>query len=168
MIWVDACIILVVVASCAFGFWRGFAKEAIALVTWLAAIWLAWQASWAVAPRLGDWQSAPELRIWAARVIVFVLVLIVGGLVAWLLRAVIRGSGLGSTDRSLGAVFGACRGILIIGLVAIVLQYAGLNQEPWWVEARFRPFSERVAAGIRYYVGIGGQYIEEQGLVQAP
>jgi membrane protein required for colicin V production len=165
MTWVDGVIVLIGVASCAFGVWRGFAKEAISLVTWLAALWLAWQAAWVVEPRLGEWETAPELRIWAARAIVFVLILVVGGLLAWLMRAVIRGTGLSSTDRSLGGLFGIMRGILIVGLMTIGLQYSGLDQEDWWTDARLRPLSERVAEGIRHYVALGGQYIEDQGLV---
>ena len=165
MTWIDALIVLIGVASCAFGVWRGFAKEAVALVTWLAAIWLAWRASWIVESRLGEWQTAPELRIWAARAIIFVLILIIGGLLAWLLRAVIRSTGLSSTDRSLGGIFGILRAVLIVGLITIGLQYFGLDQEDWWVQSRLRPFSERVADGIRYYIEIGGQYVEDQGLV---
>ncbi len=165
MSWFDLFIVLIAAASCAFGIWRGFAKEAIALVTWLAAIWLAWQAAWMVEPRLGEWQAAPELRVWAARAIVFVLIMVVGGLFAWLLRAVIRSTGLSSTDRSLGGLFGFARAVLIVGLVTIGIQYLGLDQESWWADAKLRPISERVADGIRYYVEIGNRYIEEQGLV---
>jgi len=163
--WIDICIIVVTLASGAFGIWRGFAKEAIALVTWLAAIWLAWQSAWLVEPRLGEWETAPELRIWAARGIVFVAVLIVGGLLAWLMRAVIRSTGLSSTDRSLGGLFGLLRAVLIIGLMTMGLQYLNLDEESWWQSARLRTFSERAADGIRYYVELGGRYIEEQGLV---
>lgn len=166
MSWVDLLIIVIGLASCAFGMWRGFAKEAIALVTWLAAIWLAWQAAWIVEPRLGEWQAAPELRIWAARAIIFILILVIGGLFAWFARALIRTTGLSSTDRTLGGLFGIIRGVLIVGLMTIVFQYFGLDQESWWAGARLRPFSEQIADGIRYYVEIGGRYIEQQGPAQ--
>ena len=165
MSWIDVVIAVIAAASCLFGIWRGFAKEAIALITWLAAIWLAWQAAWVVEPRLGEWQAAPELRVWTARAIVFIAVLIVGGLTAWLLRAVIRGTGLSSTDRSLGGLFGLLRAVLLVGLMTIGLQHFELDQEQWWQSARLRPFSENVAEGIRYYVALGGRYFEEQGLV---
>lgn len=166
MSWADIVIILVCLASGAFGFWRGFAKEAMALVTWLAAIWLAWQSAWLIEPALGDWVVAPELKIWVARALIFVAVLAAGGLVAWLLRAVVRSTGLSSTDRSLGGLFGLLRGVLIVGLIAIAVEFSGLDQEQWWQTARLRPFSDRVADGIRYYAEIGTRYIEEQQLVQ--
>lgn len=166
MSWADLVIVLVCLASGAFGFWRGFAKEAIALVTWLAAIWLAWRSAWLVEPALGEWVIAPELRIWAARVLIFVAVLVVGGLAAWLLRALVRGTGLSGTDRSLGALFGLARGVIIVGLVTIGLGLAGLDQEDWWQTARFRPFSDRVADAIRYYAEIGSRYVRERELVE--
>jgi membrane protein required for colicin V production len=164
MSWVDFLIIFICLASGAFGFWRGFAKEALSLVAWLAAIWLAWRFSWVIEPLLGDWVVAPELKIWAARAIVFILVISFGGFVAWSVRALVRHSGLSGTDRTLGGLFGVARGVLIVGLIAIGLQLAGLDQDPWWREARLRPLSDRIAAGIRYYAELGSRYIEDQGL----
>ena len=162
MSWIDYAIIVICVASAGFGFWRGFVKEAIALITWLLAIVLAWQGAWLVEGRLGEWSAAPELRVWAARAIIFIAILLVGGLLAWTLRAVIRSSGLSSPDRSLGAVFGLARGVLLVGLFAIVVEFMELRDEPWWREARLRPFSEQVAEGIYYYAGLGSRYFEER------
>jgi membrane protein required for colicin V production len=164
MSWVDYFILFVCVVSGAFGFWRGFAKEALSLAAWLAAIWLAWRFSWVIEPVLGDWIVAPELKIWTARAIVFVIVLSVGGLIAWSVRALIRHSGLSSTDRTLGGLFGLARGVLIVGLGAIALELAGLDQDPWWQQAKLKPFSDRVAAGIRYYAELGSRILEEREL----
>jgi membrane protein required for colicin V production len=160
MTWIDFAIIAICIASAAFGFWRGFVKEAIAIVTWLVAIVLAWQGAWLVEERLGEWSAAPELRIWAARAIIFIGVLILGGLLAWTMRALIRKSGLSSTDRSLGAFFGLARGALLVGLLAIVIDVAELETESWWVDARLRSVSEQVAEGIRYYAGLGRRYLD--------
>ena len=160
MSWIDYSIVAIGLASAAFGFWRGFVKEAIALVTWLIAIVLAWQGSWLVEERLGEWSATPELRVWAARAIIFVAVLIAGGLLAWVMRALIRRTALSGTDRSLGAVFGLARGVLLIGLLAIVIDLTELETEPWWAGARLRPISEQVAEGILYYAGLGHEYLD--------
>lgn len=162
MPWIDLLIVFICVASAAFGIWRGFAKEALSLVTWLAAIWLAWRFTWLVEPMLGEWVAAPELKLWAARIIIFVVVLVAGGLVAWFARALIRHTGLSGTDRTLGGLFGLARGALIVGLVAIGVQLLGVDGDPWWQEARLMPFSEQVAEGIRYYAELGSRYLEEQ------
>jgi membrane protein required for colicin V production len=145
--------------SAGFGFWRGFAQEALSVIIWLAAIWLAWRFTWVIEPLLGDWVVAPELKIWAARAVIFLLILIAGGLLAWFVRELLRHSGLNSTDRLLGSLFGFVRGVIIVGLVVIGLEYAGLDQDPWWQEAKLSPYSERVAGGIRYYAALGSRLI---------
>jgi len=165
MSWADLFIILICVASSAFGFWRGFAKEALSLATWLAAIWLAWRFTWMVEPMLGTWEAMPELRVWAARIIIFVVVLVAGGLVAWSVRALIRQTGLTSTDRTLGGLFGLARGALIVGLAVIGMELMGIDSDPWWQEASLRPLSTQIAEGIRYYAELGNRYLLEQDLV---
>jgi membrane protein required for colicin V production len=160
MTWIDYAIIAICVASAAFGYWRGFVKEAIALATWLVAILLAWQGSWLIEDRLGDWESAPELRVWVARAIIFAVVLVLGGVLAWMLRTLVRGTGLSSTDRSLGALFGCARGVLLVGLLAILVDAVDVAGRNWWAEARLRPISEQIAEGILYYADLGSRYFE--------
>jgi membrane protein required for colicin V production len=164
--WADYLIIFIWLASGAFGFWRGFAKEAIALTSWLAAIWLAWRFGGLVEPLLGEWTAAPELRIWAARGIILVAILVIGGLIAWFVRALIRHTGLSSTDRALGGLFGVARGLLIVGLGAIAIELLGLDQDVWWRDAKLQPLSDQIAEGIRYYAELGGRILEEQALAQ--
>lgn len=166
MVWADAAIVIICVASALFGYWRGLAKEALSLATWLAAIWLAWRFAWLVEPRLGEWVAQPELRRWTARVILFLLVLVAGGIAAWFARTLVRATGLSGPDRMLGGLFGFARGVLIVGLLVILMQLGGLDQDPWWQQARLRPFGDRVAAGIVHYAEIGTRYIEEQNAVQ--
>ncbi len=165
MSWADFAILLICLASTLFGLWRGFAREALSLVTWLAAIWLAWRFSWVVEPWLGEWNAVPELKVWTARAIVFVLVLIAGGIVVWLTSALIRHTGLTGTDRTLGGLFGFARGALIVGLCVIVLELFGMDENRWWQDAAFREYGNQVAAGIRYYAEIGARYVEQYDLV---
>lgn len=160
MSWIDVLIVAVCVGSAGFGYWRGFAKEALSVATWLAAIWLAWRFTWIVEPLLGDWVVAPELKIWAARALIFILIMIAGGIVAWLVRELVRATGLSGTDRVLGSLFGLGRGALIVGLAVIVLDYAELSSDPWWQEAKLKTASDRVAEGIRYYAALGSSYVE--------
>ena len=165
MAWIDYALVAICLCSAAFGYWRGFAREAIALATWLAAIWLAWRFAFVVEPMLGEWSSATELKTWAARGVVFVIILAIGGLAGWLVRTLVQHTGLSGTDRTVGALFGLGRGVLIVGLVAIVLELAGLDQDVWWQESTLKPYGERVASGIRHYAALGSRYLEAQGVV---
>jgi membrane protein required for colicin V production len=158
----DYVIIFLCVASALIGVWRGFTAEALSLLTLLVAIWLAW----AFAPRfegmLGTWIGAsPEVRIWAARVVVFVLALLVGGLISWLARKLIRHTGLSGLDRLLGAGFGFLRAVVLIGLAVIAMEFMGLQQEPWWQESRLKPYAEHAAAAVKYYAELGNRYLQD-------
>ena len=165
MSWVDLVIITVCFASAAFGALRGFAKETLSLLTWIAAIWLAWNFSWVVTYFLGEWAAAPELKVWVGRLIVFVVVLVSGGLAGQMAGSLIKQTGLSGTDRVLGSIFGLGRGAIILGLAALVLEMVGLDQDPWWREARLSPYGDRIADGIRYYAAVGGLYLQEQELI---
>jgi len=157
---VDYVIVLVCVVSAGIGLWRGFVKEALSLFTLLAAIWLSWRFAGLIAPTLGDWAGSPEVRVWAARVIMFVLVLVAGALISWFARTLVRHSGLSGVDRLLGAGFGLLRGVLIVGLAVIVLEFLQLDQDGWWQDARLRPYAEQVAAAVRYYAELGNRYLQ--------
>ncbi|HSC14157.1 MAG TPA: CvpA family protein, partial [Gammaproteobacteria bacterium] len=164
---VDYVILVLALLSVLIGVWRGFTTEALSLLTLLAAIGLAWLFAGSVEPHLGDWASAGEVRIWAARLIIFVVVLALGGLAQWLARKLIRHTGLSSVDRTLGAIFGFLRAAVVLGLVVLVLQFTELDQESWWQDARLRPYAERAADAVKYYAELGTRYLEDAPLPQS-
>jgi uncharacterized membrane protein required for colicin V production len=77
----------------------------------------------------------------------------------------VRHTGLSGLDRTLGAAFGLLRAAVLIGLAVIVLQFAELDREAWWQEARLRPYAERAAAAVKYYAELGTRYLREQPAV---
>jgi membrane protein required for colicin V production len=163
---VDYVIAFLILISVVVGVWRGFTTEALSLLTLLAAIALAWTFAGQLEPHIGSWASAVEVRLWTARVIIFVAVLVIGGLVSWLARKLVRHTGLSGLDRTLGAGFGLLRAGVLIGLAVIVLQFAELEQELWWQEARLRPYAERAAAAVKYYAELGTRYWQDQPAVE--
>jgi membrane protein required for colicin V production len=163
----DYVIVFLVLFSVIAGIWRGFTTEALSLITLLAAIGLAWTFADGLAPSFGGWTEAPEARLWIARLIIFVIVLVIGGLVSWVARKLVRGTGLSGLDRTLGAAFGLARAGLLVGLAVIVLQFAEIDQEAWWRDARFRPYAERVAEAVKYYAELGTRYLQESPVAQS-
>jgi membrane protein required for colicin V production len=154
--------LFLVVASALVGVWRGFTLEAVSLLTLLVAIGLAWAFAGRVEPLLGTWAGSPEVRVWVARVVIFVTVLIVGGLISWLARKLIKHSGLSGLDRLLGGAFGLIRAAVLIGLGVILIEFLGLGQESWWQQARLRPYADRAAVAVKYYAELGTQYLQQQ------
>jgi membrane protein required for colicin V production len=149
----DYVIIAAIVISAIVGAARGFLRESIALLTWLIALFLAWHfADW-VAPHLGGLLAQTGVRIWAARAIVLVLVLLLGTAIGAVVAHYVRLSIFSGMDRLLGFVFGFLRGIVLLGVFVILGQLLRLQDEHWWRRSMLMPYGESVANGLRALVG---------------
>lgn len=160
MVIVDYILLGAFLVSVGIGLFRGFFREAMSLVTWLLAAWLAWRYSWLVEPLLSA-ISSDALRLWLGRLIAFVAVLLAGGIVGHLLARLVQKSGLSGTDRALGMVFGAARGLLVVGLLVLVFQLLEMDREPWWEESVVVPHGARIADWMRAFMDTGVDRIEE-------
>jgi membrane protein required for colicin V production len=149
----DYLVIFAILVSALIGAVRGFLREAVALATLILAIFLAWSFADDLAPKLGGLLRDPPVNIWAARTIIFLLVLLAGMLVAAVLSYFVRLSLFSGMDRFLGFVFGLARGVVLLGVFVILGQLLRLDVEPWWKSSKLMPFGEGVASGLRTIVG---------------
>ncbi len=141
MNWADYAILAILGLSMLMGLWRGFIGEVLALVIWACAFWFAWLLGPQLAEQLSDKVPTPSVRIMIAYVLCFVAVLVVGAIVAYILRKLVEGSGLSGSDRLLGMVFGLLRGLALVVLVVFV-SAAMFRRDPWWHESRLLPTFE--------------------------
>lgn len=144
----DYVVVAVVLASVALGVWRGVVGEIIALVAWVLAYFAAkwWGAEVARAFFTGI--ADPAMRLVAAWVAVFVAVLVLMALLRLAVRGLLKALGLSLSDRLLGIVFGAARGMLIILALVAVAGMTSVPKEKWWGEAYFSaPLETAVLAG---------------------
>lgn len=124
------------------GIMRGLIKEALSILSWIAAIWLAITFK-AVA---GDWFSQfinipnATFRGWIGFALVFVITLFVFAMINFVITKVLVRGPIKGTDRVLGVFFGAARAGLIMVAVVIVLRGLGLNDAQWWTESRLVGF----------------------------
>ena len=127
----DIVILGVVLLSALIGLVRGLLKEVLSLATWTAAIGLALYFAPEASVYLAGVISDEVIRLVAAFAGIFLGALIVGGLVQWLIGALVKGTGLTGTDRFLGFVFGSARGVLVclVGLIAI---RSFAQSADWW------------------------------------
>jgi membrane protein required for colicin V production len=128
----DTFMVVLLVASAIWGAWRGLVYELLAIVNWLAAAAL----TGVLAPLVADWVpflAGNGLLAMAVRyVAVFVVLIFLGGFVASLVRRVISKSGLRPADRSLGAIFGLVRGVLVLSVLTFLVFAFGFQAEAWW------------------------------------
>ena len=135
----DIVILAILALSILFGLWRGFVAEVLSLVCWVAAFWVAWMFGDAVAGWYGQWLHQPVARIIAGYLTCFLGVLVVGALLGWLLRKLIRGTGLSGPDRMLGMMFGLVRGVLLIFVIVLVIDLTPMAAAPWWQHSQLVP-----------------------------
>ena len=144
----DYVVATLVLASVLLGAWRGVVGEVIALVAWILAFFAAKLFGADVAQLFFSGIADPVMRLVAAWVAVFVVVLILMALLRLLLRGVLKALGLSLTDRLLGVIFGAARGLLIVLVLVAVGGMTMVVKEKWWTDACFSaPLETAVMAG---------------------
>ena len=153
MIAVDYIILVILVISAVMGLVRGLLREAIAVVTWFLAIVLAWSFASSLEPHLGGILVQSPLRIWAARAIIFVGILLLGGAIAVVVGHYVRVSLFAGMDKFLGFVFGIVRGIVIVGAFTIAVQALRMDEDASWKRSKLMPFANGVADALRSVVG---------------
>jgi membrane protein required for colicin V production len=149
----DYVVIAAVVLSAIVGAIRGFLREAIALAAWLVALFVAWHFSDMIEPHLGGLLAASYVRPWAARVIIVALILLLGAGLGAIMGHYVRLSIFSGVDRFLGFLFGAARGLVLIGVFVILGQLLKLDGEMWWRHSMLLPYGHSVANGLRVLVG---------------
>jgi membrane protein required for colicin V production len=161
MIAVDYIILAIIIISAAMGLVRGLLREAIAVITWFLAIVLAWTFASSLEPMLGGVLVGSPYRIWVARIIIFVFVLLLGGAVSVVLGHYVRVSMFAGMDKFLGFIFGIIRGVVIVGAFTIAIQALRMDEDPRWKNSRLMPYAIGVADALR---GIVGEELERLDL----
>ncbi|PRY95329.1 membrane protein required for colicin V production [Hasllibacter halocynthiae] len=128
--WIDGVVAAIVVLSALLAYSRGLVRESMAIGGWIVAALLAFALAPVAAPLVAETPyldqfigDSCELSLIAALAIVFALGLVVVSLFTPLLSSVLHGNAvLGGTDRALGFVFGALRGVLLVAIALIVYE----------------------------------------------
>jgi len=135
MTWPDYAILATIGISILVGMLRGFVKEVFSLLIWAAAFALAYQFGGDVASVMEDQVTLPSARAAMGFAGVFILVLLVGGLMAYLIGRLVDSTGLTGTDRLLGGAFGIARGLALVVACVLVAGFTPIPADPWWKES---------------------------------
>src|SRR6478736_6390741 len=127
----DLVVIGVVLISALLAAVRGFTREVLAIVAWVAAAAAAWFLHKLVLPYAEQYISNKTIALVAAIGGIFVLTLIIVSIITVKVSDLILDSRIGALDRTLGFVFGAARGFLIcvIGWIFLGWLLQGKNPE---------------------------------------
>jgi membrane protein required for colicin V production len=163
MIGVDVLLVSIVLVSCVIGILRGLIREIISLVVWVAGLWCAWRFAYLVEPELGGVLADRPVSLWVARGLILIGVLVVGGIVNAFVGYFIRHSALSWLDRALGVLFGLLRGLVLIGLVAIMGSVLKLTDGPAWQNSHLGSFADTVGGALKTFVDDTGQTLKPSG-----
>ncbi|MGR8929426.1 MAG: CvpA family protein [Gammaproteobacteria bacterium] len=152
MIWIDYAISILVLVSAVIGLFRGFIKEAFALFIWVVAIGIGFYYSRDFAVLLQSAISYPSARIATAFLILFVMTLILGSLISFILNHLIEKTGLTGTDRLLGMLFGIVRGAVLVALMVMLAGVTPLPEDPWWKQSLLIPPFQALAVWLKAHI----------------
>lgn len=138
--WADWTILGIVLVSSLFGLMRGLIKEALSVANWLIALLIAINYRDAMASLLVNQIETPSLRQIAAFSSLFVIALVIGALVNYIIGELVKITGLSATDRVLGMVFGFLRGfVVVMAILLLIPPIISIDQDKWWTESVLIP-----------------------------
>lgn len=132
---IDICCAAIVFVSLLIGYFRGFIRSLLSVVSWVVAAWATWQYAHLMTPYLTQFHLDPALQIIAANLILFFVVLLLAAIVSAIIARLIVLDSISGIDRTMGAAFGIARGVAIVLILAIVGSFAIVWDAPWWQES---------------------------------
>lgn len=135
MQWLDVIILSIIGVSALISLMRGFVKEALSLLGWLASIWVALHYSDRLADLMATSITTASLRFVIAFTALFVVTLLLSALINFLISQIVKKTGLSGTDRIIGVAFGVVRGAAVVGILVMLGGLTTFPQDPWWQES---------------------------------
>ena len=149
---VDNLILAVIAISSAFGVRRGFIKEIMSLLSWIAALLVSRVYSVSLASILENLIDNPSVRYVFAFSVLFVTIITLGTLLNHLMSKLLVVTGLKTIDRLLGAVFGVARGTVIV-LVFLFVLNVFVSESEWWQQSTLIPYGMVLIEESQFFIG---------------
>jgi len=128
---------------------RGLSREILSIASWIAAAAAAFFFYPLVLPYVQPYIDNEQIAMVAAAGIVFVIALIIVTLITMKIADWIIDSRIGALDRTLGFLYGAARGILVVAVGLLFFNWlVGANTPAWIANAKSRPLLESIGATL--------------------
>jgi|TARA_B110000090_G_scaffold200925_1_gene242446 membrane protein required for colicin V production len=149
---VDIVILIITVLSSAFGLWRGLIKEVLSLLTWIAALLVSRVYSEPLAGLMTGVIENDGIRYVSAFAILFVIVMMFGTFLNFLMSKLLNLTGLKLADRLLGAGFGVARGVIIV-LVIMFITSMFVSETELWQQSQLVPYGIDLIEKSQVFIG---------------
>lgn len=147
--WLDIALLVGLLASVLLGAWRGLLTELLALMGWVVACLAARFLGSDVARHVPVGEAGGQVNLLSGVVLAFVCAWLAWALVSWGISQLIQASGLGGSDRLLGAVFGLVRGLLAALVIFVLASMTPVAQADVWRASRSVAWLGTVLQGLR-------------------
>ncbi|HEY3301687.1 MAG TPA: CvpA family protein [Methylophilaceae bacterium] len=116
---------------------RGFIREFLALVSWVAAFVVARAYTTEIVPLLPADIPSEALRYLAAFIILFLATLLISSLLSIALSQLLKSLKLGWLNRVLGGLFGILRGVCVVSILVFLAGFTNIPKDDRWQSAMF-------------------------------
>jgi membrane protein required for colicin V production len=132
---------------------RGFSREILSIASWAAAAAAAFFFYPILLPYVLPHIDNEQLAMVVSAGIIFIIALIVVTVLTMKIADFIIDSRVGALDRTLGFLYGAARGILVVAVGLLFFNWlAGANVPTWVSEAKSRPLLESIGATLEGFL----------------
>jgi membrane protein required for colicin V production len=141
---IDYVVFAVLLVSAALSLMRGFTKEVLSIAGWVLAAYAAIYFGPLLKPFLASYIDIAWVVNAGAMLLVFLFVLVVFSIAANAFAKTMKASPMGVLDRTLGVIFGALRGAVIVclGYFIFVLILPEKDHSDWLATAETRPLMQ--------------------------
>ena len=146
----DGIVLAVTLFSAVLAMVRGFSREVLSVVSWAAAAAAAYYFYPALLPYASKYTQSHTIAMIGSAAVIFLVVLIVISVITMRIADFIIDSRIGALDRTLGFLFGAARGILLVVVAMMFFNWlVAPAQQPKWVsEAKSKPLIDSLGARL--------------------
>ena len=138
----DFVLVVTLAISAVVGFFRGFVSEIFSLLVWVIAFWATFTFDLSLGIYFLSSIESEVSRIWLARLLIIVMVLIIGGIINKLLSKIVSWNFTGNLF--FGTLFGFFRGLILITIIILILEDTGLYGDPWVQDAMLLEYAENI------------------------
>lgn len=147
----DGIVLAVTLFSAVLAMVRGFSREVLSLVSWFGSAYAAYKLYPYGLPYAKNFIADEKFAIIASAAAIFLIALIVISFITMRIADMIIDSRIGALDRTLGFIFGAARGILII-VVAVQFfnEWVPPTNHPAWIAgSKSKPFLDDLGEKLK-------------------
>lgn len=146
----DGILIAITLFSAILAMVRGFSREVLSVASWAAAALAAYAFYPLLVPYAEGYTTSTTVATIGSAAIIFLVALIVVSYITMRIADFIIDSRIGALDRTLGFVFGAARGILLVVVGVLFFNWLidETRQPAWVVNAKSKPLLDELGTRL--------------------